>query len=177
MRSGLAHKPPSVGVVENDDLIVGGQPQVAFDARARSSAAAKAIRLFSGKAAPECSPRCAKPAGPGSSGSVAEALVADLDDRIDLDRDAQRQHRHADRAAGMAPGLAEHLLHQLRRAVGDLGLVGEVARRLTNTPSLTTRSTRSSEPSAAFICASSMMPQRRAAAVPASRSTSSPSRP
>ena len=38
---------------------------------------------------------------------------------------------------------------------------------LTNTPSLTIRSTRSSEPSAAFIWASSMIPQRRAAAMPA----------
>ena len=68
----------------------------------------------------------------------------------------------------MAAGLAEHFLHQLRRAVGDLGLVGEIeGALLTNTPSFTTLSTRSSEPSAAFICASSMMPQRRAAAIPA----------
>ena len=52
-------------------------------------------------------------------------LGLDRDDRVDLDRDAERQHRDPDRAAGMAPGFAEHLLHQLRRAVGDLGLVGE----------------------------------------------------
>ena len=31
MRSGLAAQPPRVGVVEDDDLVVGGQPQVAFD--------------------------------------------------------------------------------------------------------------------------------------------------
>ena len=49
------------------------------------------------------------------------------DDRIDLDRGAERQHRHADRAAGVAAGLAEHLLHQLGGAVGDLGLIGEAA--------------------------------------------------
>ena len=47
----------------------------------------------------------------------------------------------------MASGFAEHVLHQLGRAVGDLGLVGEIGRaELTNTPSLTTCSTRSSEP-------------------------------
>ena len=57
----------------------------------------------------------------------------------------------------MAAGFAEHVLHQLGRAVGDLGLVGEGGALLTNTPSFTTRSTRSSEPSAALICASSMI--------------------
>ena len=38
----------------------------------------------------------------------------------------------------------------------------------TKAPSFTIRSTRSSEPSAALICASNMMPQRRAASVPRS---------
>ena len=36
---------------------------------------------------------------------------------------------HADRAAGMAAGIAEHCLHQLGRAVRDLGLVGEIGGR------------------------------------------------
>src|SRR3546814_2504464 len=46
-------------------------------------------------------------------------------DGIDLDRGAERQDRDADRAARMASRLAEHLLHQLGRAVRDLGLRGE----------------------------------------------------
>src|SRR4029450_8371286 len=86
-----------------------------------SSAARNAAMLFSGMPGP-WRPRCANPIGPGSSGSGA-----DLDDRIHLNRDTQRQHRNADRRARMAPGLAEHVLHQFGRAVGNLGLVGEVA--------------------------------------------------
>src|SRR4051794_7735500 len=85
-------------------------------------AAAKAARLFSGRPGP-CRPRWAKGRAPRRSSSAC----LDLDDGIDLDRRPQRKHRHADRAAGVAAGLAEHLLHQLRRAIGDLGLVGEGA--------------------------------------------------
>ena len=36
-----------------------------------------------------------------------------------------RQRRHADCAAGVLATVAEHLLHQVRCAVGDLGLIGE----------------------------------------------------
>src|SRR3546814_6700294 len=54
----------------------------------------------------------------------------DLDDRIDLYRGAQRQHRHAYRAASVAPGVAEQFGHQFRGAVGDLGLVGEIGGRI-----------------------------------------------
>src|SRR5438552_436237 len=84
-----------------------------------SSAAAKAITLFSGKAVPECSPRWAKPAGPGSSGSGPDG-----DDRIHFDRNAEWQHCYPDGAPRMAACLTEHVLHQLRSAIRDLGLVG-----------------------------------------------------
>ena len=50
----------------------------------------------------------------------------DLDDHLDLDRDVQRQHRHADRAARVHARVAEHLAEQLAGAVDDAGLAGEV---------------------------------------------------
>src|SRR4029453_7961153 len=86
-----------------------------------SIAARNAARLFSGTPGP-WSPRCANPIGPGSSGSGF-----DLNDRIHLDRDAERKDWHADRRTRLAAGLAEHLLHQLGRAIRNLGLVGEIA--------------------------------------------------
>src|SRR5262245_49496866 len=85
-----------------------------------SMAARKAAMLFSGTPGP-WSPRCANPCCPGLSGSGL-----DLDDRIHLDRDTQREDRDADGRSSMAPYLAEHLLHQFGRAVGDLWLVGEI---------------------------------------------------
>src|SRR3982750_1324788 len=85
-----------------------------------SSAAANAIRLFSGNAVPEWSPRCAKPGGPASSGSGPDG-----DDRVHFDGHAERQDRNPDGAACMTAGFAEHVLHQLRGTVGDFGLVGE----------------------------------------------------
>ena len=97
-----------------------------------SSAAAKATRLFSGNCDPSCSPRWANPAGPGQ-GDQNRGSGADRDDRIHFDGHAQRKNRDPDRAAGMASGLAEHLLHQLRSAVGDLGLVGEMRARCSRT--------------------------------------------
>ena len=95
---------------------------------------------------------------------AGRAHLPDGDDGIDFDRGAERQHRHADRAAGVAAGLAEYLLHQLGGAVGDLRLVGEMPFEATKAPSLTIRSTRSSDPSACFICAISITAQRSAAA-------------
>src|SRR4249919_3869664 len=86
-----------------------------------SMAAWNAAMLFSGTPAP-WSPRCANPIGPGLSASGF-----DLNDRIHLDRDAQRQDRYADCRTGMASGLSEHVLHQFGRAIGHLGLVGEIA--------------------------------------------------
>src|SRR5688500_11927099 len=86
-----------------------------------SRAAPNAAILFSGTPGP-WSPRCANPIGPGSSGSAS-----DLDDRIHLDRDAERKHGHADSGTGVASRFAEHFLHQLRSAVGDLRLVGKIA--------------------------------------------------
>src|SRR5687768_12487384 len=83
-------------------------------------AASNAARLFS-TMSPPCRPRWAK----GFAISSASLSGLDRNNRVHLDRRAQGQHRHADRAAGVTPGLAEHPLHKLRRAVGDPGLVGE----------------------------------------------------
>ena len=51
---------------------------------------------------------------------------ADLDDHLDLDRGVERQHRDADRGAGVPAGVAEDLADQLGGAVGDPRLPGEV---------------------------------------------------
>src|SRR3954468_2247962 len=83
-----------------------------------SIAAANAAQLFSGRPGP-CRPRWAK----GRAPRVSSSARLDLDDGIDLDRRPERKHRHADGAAGVAAGFAEHLLHQLRSAVDDLRLV------------------------------------------------------
>src|SRR3954447_13260347 len=50
---------------------------------------------------------------------------ADLDDGLDLDRDVARQAAHADRRAGVAPPVPEHLDEQVRAAVDHLGLLAE----------------------------------------------------
>src|SRR3546814_21070175 len=71
---------------------------------------------------------CALPISPTLSDRAFAGR--DLDDRIDLYRGAQRQHRHAYRAASVAPGVAEQFGHQFRGAVGDLGLVGAIGGRI-----------------------------------------------
>ena len=43
--------------------------------------------------------------------------LADFEDGVDLDGDAQRQHRRADREAGVLARVPEHLDHQVRGAV------------------------------------------------------------
>src|SRR5436190_18883472 len=83
-------------------------------------AASKAARLFSMRPGP-CRPRCAK----GFAIRLWSLACLDGDDGIDLDGSAEREDRDSDGAARMPPGLAEHPLHQLGGAVGDLGLVGE----------------------------------------------------
>jgi hypothetical protein len=47
------------------------------------------------------------------------------DDRVDFDRRAERQHRHADGAARVATRFAEQRFHQLGSAVRDLRLLRE----------------------------------------------------
>src|SRR5262245_25677525 len=84
-------------------------------------AASKAARLFSIRPSP-CSPRWAN----GFDMSRRSSACLDGDDGIDLDRGAQREHRNAHRASRVAARLAEHLLHQFGRAIGDLGLGGEI---------------------------------------------------
>src|SRR6266542_3281899 len=52
-----------------------------------------------------------------------------LENRLDLDRDAARQRRHADGAARPLAGLvAKHLDHQIAEAVDDLRMLREVRR-------------------------------------------------
>src|SRR5207244_2739882 len=62
--------------------------------------------------------------------SVRTCAIAlgNLDDHLDLDRDAQRQRAHAYRGARVAPCIAERRDQQVRRAVDDLRLIGEVGR-------------------------------------------------
>ncbi len=55
--------------------------------------------------------------------------VSDLDDEFDLDRGVEGEDRDADGAAGVLAGLTEDGAEQLRGAVGDLGLAGEVRGR------------------------------------------------
>src|SRR2546425_11618555 len=54
--------------------------------------------------------------------------AADLDDRLDLDRDAVGQRSHAYGGAGVLALVAEHLDEQVRAAVDHLRLVGELGR-------------------------------------------------
>ena len=61
---------------------------------------------------------------------MAEQSGAQFHHRINLDSGSPRQGGHADRAAGMLAGFAEQRLHQVRRAIGDFGLVGEIGRRV-----------------------------------------------
>src|SRR5882762_8051093 len=54
--------------------------------------------------------------------------AADLDDALDLDRDAVGQGSHAYGGARVLALIAEHFDEQVRAAVDDLGLVGELGR-------------------------------------------------
>src|SRR3546814_17486963 len=94
-----------------------------------ATAAAKAAMPFS-LIRPPCSPRWAK----GRSVRKGRASGrADKDDRVDLYRRAQRQHRNPHGAAGMLARLAKDIDHQFGRAIGDLGLVRSEERRVGNT--------------------------------------------
>src|SRR3982751_2562112 len=59
-----------------------------------------------------------------TSGALASGIHRD--DRIDLDRHAERKDRHADRGPRMATLLPEHFDHQVADAVRDLRLIGEI---------------------------------------------------
>src|SRR3989449_10624411 len=54
--------------------------------------------------------------------------AADLDDRLDLDRNAIGQRSHAYGGAGVLAFVAEHLDKQIRAAVDHLRLVAELGR-------------------------------------------------
>ena len=66
------------------------------------------------------------------SGSVPSGQggrsLTDLEQPFDLDRRVARQRRHADRAAGMAAGIAKHLDRKIGRAVHHRGMLGEAGR-------------------------------------------------
>src|SRR3546814_19159907 len=72
-------------------------------------AASKAARLFSIRP-PPWSPRWAK--GRAINSTSAGSVGLDRDNGINLDGGTERQHRNADRAAGVAAGLAEYRIHQ-----------------------------------------------------------------
>ena len=122
--TGLAQMPVRIGIMEYDQPVVGGEPEIAFDPGAKIDRRTECGSVFSGTAEPKCSPRWAKPRGPGSRGSGPDG-----DDRIHFDRDSKRQNGNSDGAARVAAGLAEHVLHQFRRAIGDFRLVGEARAR------------------------------------------------
>src|SRR3546814_18378609 len=95
-------------------------------------AASKAARLFSIRP-PPWSPRWAK--GRAINSTSAGSVGLDRDNGINLDGGTERQPRNADRAAGVEAGLAEYLLHQPGRAVGDPGLAREETDAVGEAPS------------------------------------------
>src|SRR5580693_4032263 len=63
--------------------------------------------------------------GPISNGA-SPRLSSDLQNSLDLDHDAVWQRTHANGRTRMAARLAEHLDHEVRAAVDDLGMVSEI---------------------------------------------------
>ena len=55
-------------------------------------------------------------------------MRADSDNRINLYHGAARERCHTYRRPCMLTRIAEHRFHQIRRAIGNLGLVGEARR-------------------------------------------------
>src|SRR5207247_6773168 len=97
----------------------------------QSSQGASAAMKSPGTATPEIVPRSARKMSEMTvmMASSRTSISLDLDDHLDLDRDADGELRHADRGPRvLADRLAEHLHHQVREAVDDLGLVTEVLR-------------------------------------------------
>jgi hypothetical protein len=58
----------------------------------------------------------------------ARLSAAHQQNRLDLQRHPVRQRSHADRGAGVAAGLAEHIDQEVGAAVDDLGMVGEISK-------------------------------------------------
>src|SRR5688572_8839209 len=56
----------------------------------------------------------------------ADAPLGDLEDRVHLDRDAERERADADRGPRVAPALAEHRDHEVRGAVQAPSVVCEL---------------------------------------------------
>src|SRR6202140_3586116 len=68
--------------------------------------------------------------------AFSPSASGDFEDRLDLDRCAERQLSHPDRAAGVLTALAEHLNEQVGRAVDHRRLFGEVGRAVDETGEL-----------------------------------------
>jgi hypothetical protein len=121
-------------------------------------------------------PRWAIGRSTSQESSVMETSF-DFEDRLDLDRRVERQRSRADGGARMAPGLAERGDEQIRGAVGDEVLLGEIGREATKTVIFTRRRTSSRSPSAAFAWASTLTAHSLAASRPAAVSRSRPRSP
>src|SRR5262245_61344126 len=108
---------------------MGGQERFLRSGTIQSSQGAATPMKSPGTATPAMKPRMARKRSeirlrPRSASAFMRLL--DLQDHLDLDRDAHGQAGHAHRRARvLADGLAEDLDHQVRTAVDDLGLVAE----------------------------------------------------
>ena len=115
-------------VVEHHRLAVGAQLHVELDAVAglagRLEGAQRVLRRAVRRPQPAVRDRPARTRR--SQASPNRVLHRHLPTtRVDLDREIQRQAIDADRRAGMAASVAEHLDHQVRAAVEHLGDVEE----------------------------------------------------
>ena len=122
-------------------------------------------------AADDHDPRCH-----GRSSLAVPSPERDLD--LDLDRATARQRGDADRRAGVAAGVAEHVV----RAAGSRrrrprAAATKPGAHATNPSTVSTRSMRSRSPSSARSTDSAFSAHHRAASAPCSTVTSAPSRP
>ena len=126
---------------------------------------------FSGRpAARSCSARWAS--GRREEGAGSGRRSGDLEDRLDLDRDAKRQRGAPTRPSGRG-GRRRRSTATMRSEAPliTLGWSVKSAVELTKPVSLTTRTMRSrSPPQAARACASRLIAQRRAASAPSATS-------
>src|SRR6185437_443711 len=67
---------------------------------------------------------------PESHSGAPPSRIADLENRLDLDRDVVGQRAHAHGRAGMDAIRAEYFGEQVGAAVDDLGVIGEIGRRV-----------------------------------------------
>ena len=63
---------------------------------------------------------------PGPVPIQSTTELADLEDRVDFDREAKGERRRANGEAGVAPTITEHRDHKVGCAVDDLGMIREI---------------------------------------------------